>query len=181
PVQDFCVTDASSSIEMNGFPCKDEAKVVSSDFRSSLLIKPGNTSNSLRSALTIGTAASFHGLNTQGLSFARIDYSEGGTVQPHYHPRASEVLFVLEGTLRAGFIDTQNKLFSETLREGDLFVFPVGMLHFIQNVGRGKAVSLSSLNSQNPGAVLVAKALFASVPAVPDDVLARAFKISDGQ
>ncbi|GLJ06545.1 hypothetical protein SUGI_0041630 [Cryptomeria japonica] len=180
-VQDLCVTNPSSGFQLNGFPCKDQSKVVSSDFKSSLLIKPGNTSNPLRSALTIGTASSFHGLNTQGLSFARIDYAQGGIVQPHYHPRASEVLFVLKGTLQAGFIDTQNRLFTEMLSEGDLFVFPVGMVHFIRNVGRGEAVSLSSLNSQNPGAVLIAKTLFSSNPGVPDGVLARAFRISEGE
>ncbi|XP_057843675.2 germin-like protein subfamily 2 member 1 [Cryptomeria japonica] len=180
PLQDLCVANPSkpSGLAINGVPCKDPAKTVARDFKSSLLAKAGNTSNSLGSALTIATASSFPGLNTQGLSFARIDYSKGGIVQPHFHPRASEVLYVMKGTLVAGFMDTQNRLFEETVKEGELFVFPQGMVHFIQNLGDGPAVSLSSLNSQNPGAVLLAKTLFASKPTVPDTVLAKAFKIS---
>lgn len=182
PLKDFCVADTkksrSAGFEINGLPCKDAAKVIAADFKSSLLVKAGNTSNALGSALTIGTASSFPALNTQGLSFARIDYAKGGTVQPHYHPRASEVLFVMKGSLLAGFIDTNNKLFAETLREGEMFVFPQGMLHFIQNTGNGAAASLSSLDSQNPGGVLVAKAVFGAKPSVLETVLAKAFKIS---
>ena len=34
------------------------------------------------------------------------------------------------GTLQVGFVDTTNKLFTQTLPTGDIFVFPKGLVHF---------------------------------------------------
>jgi len=56
------------------------------------------------------------GLNTLGISLARIDYAPLGQNSPHTHPRATEILTVLEGTLYVGFVtsntDNGNKLFA---------------------------------------------------------------------
>lgn len=180
PLQDFCVTDPTHSTTQNGFPCKPPSHVSSADFKSSALVSPGNTSsNPFGIALTLASASSFGALNTQGLSFARIDYAKCGVVPPHVHPRASEILFVLDGTLSVGFVDTANKLYKETLCAGELFVFPRGLLHFIYNVGAGRAVTLSGFNSQNPGTSLVANALFGAEPPVSDEVLEKAFQLSE--
>lgn len=53
----------------------------------------------------------------------RIDIAPGGVNPLHYHPRASEMLTVLRGTLYAGFIssnleDGTNKLYSAILNQG---------------------------------------------------------------
>lgn len=180
PLQDFCVTDPHTMFG-NGFACKSAAKVKASDFKSGVLREAGNTSNPLGIALTLASAANVGGLNTQGLSFARIDYAKGGLVPPHVHPRASEILFVVEGTLTVGFVDTTNTLFTETLQRGDLFVFPRGLVHFIYNAAPHTAFTLSSLNSQNPGASLVANALFGAHPPISDTVLEMAFQLSKAQ
>lgn len=81
---------------------------------------------------------------------------------PHSHPRASEILYVSKGVLIAGFIDTQNQLFQRTLGEGDVFVFPRGLLHYCLNSGFETATAFSVLNSQNPGLVRIADAMFGS-------------------
>lgn len=62
----------------------------------------------------------------------------------------------------AGFVDTQNKFFQTTLREGDVFVFPRGLLHYCSNAGFESAVAFSVLNSQNPGLVRISGAMFGS-------------------
>eukprot|EP00252_Welwitschia_mirabilis_P004785 TRINITY_DN15090_c0_g1_i1.p1 TRINITY_DN15090_c0_g1~~TRINITY_DN15090_c0_g1_i1.p1 ORF type:complete len:223 (+),score=42.34 TRINITY_DN15090_c0_g1_i1:425-1093(+) len=177
-IEDFCIGDIKKQEAAFGYPCKDTS-ISSKDFKSSLLKNPGNTSNSLGSALTLAYVKTFPALNGQGVSFARIDYAKGGVVQPHLHPRASEVIFVLKGALMVGFADTQNKLYSQKLSEGEMFVFPRAMVHYIANAGSGPSVSLSALDSQNPGAVFLAKNLFASQPSpLPDNVLTSSFKIS---
>ncbi|KAI9177436.1 hypothetical protein LWI28_015241 [Acer negundo] len=84
----------------------------------------GNTDNFLRSSVTLVTAFDFPGLNTLGLSVARTDIDKDGIVMPHSHPRASEILFVFEGVVIAGFIDTNSKVFLKLLKAGDVFVFP---------------------------------------------------------
>ncbi|XP_024534437.1 putative germin-like protein 2-1 [Selaginella moellendorffii] len=180
-LQDFCVADNSSKIKVNGFVCKAADDVKAEDFKSSLLATAGNTVNKLGSNVTLASVNNFPGLNTFGVAFARIDYAPGGTNPPHVHPRGTELLFVLHGTLYVGFVTTlpDNKLFAQKLNPGDLFVFPRGLIHFQLNVGEEPAVGLAGFNSQNPGASQVAKAVFASNPPINDDVIAKAFQIDD--
>ncbi|XP_024540819.1 germin-like protein 1-1 [Selaginella moellendorffii] len=177
PLQDLCVADTNSTIRVNGFPCK--AVPVAADFKSALIKNPGNTSNPLGSIVTAANVLRFQGLNTQGVSFARVDFAPGGTNPPHIHPRGTELLFLVHGRLLVGFVTTgDNKLFLETVEEGELFVFPRGLIHFQLNIADTPAFAVAGFNSQNPGASQVAKAVFASTPPIDDRVLARAFQIS---
>jgi len=179
PLQDICVADNTTKVNVNGFPCKDAMMVTADDFLFKGLDKAGNTDNSLGLAVTQVFVMQLPGLNTLGISMARIDFApNGGLNPPHTHPRATEILVVIEGTLYVGFITTNNTLISTTLEKGDVFVFPKGLVHFQKNVGYGNAVAISGLSSQNPGVQQVAKSLFgASNPAVDPSVLAKAFEI----
>ncbi|KAJ7567596.1 hypothetical protein O6H91_02G154500 [Diphasiastrum complanatum] len=180
PLQDFCVKDTNQQLHVNGFPCKDPAQVQASDFASAVLKNPGNTSNGLGVAVTAANALNFAGLNTQGVSVARIDFAKNGLNPPHVHPRASEILFLAQGTLLVGFVTStpENKLFAQTINAGELFIFPRGLVHFQLNVGYGTAVAFSGFNSQNQGTSQVAKALFASNPPIDDAVLEKALQLS---
>ncbi|KAI3694980.1 hypothetical protein L1987_77967 [Smallanthus sonchifolius] len=117
------------------------------------------------------------GLNTLGVSMARIDYAPGGLNPPHTHPRATEIVFVLEGALDVGFITTDNKLFSKTIKKGEIFTFPRGLIHFQINNGKVPAAVIAGFNSQLPGTQRVADALFTSSPTVNDVVLTKAFQV----
>ncbi|PNX87776.1 germin-like protein subfamily 2 member 4-like, partial [Trifolium pratense] len=87
-------------------------------------------------------------LNTLGVSLSRIDYKPKGLNPPHTHPRATEIVFVLEG-----------------------------LVHYQKNNGDKASSVISAFNSQLPGTLSIASALFGSTPTVPDDVLAQAFQI----
>lgn len=117
------------------------------------------------------------GLNTLGVSLSRIDYSPGGLNPPHTHPRATEVVFVLYGELDVGFITTANKLVSKSIKMGEVFVFPKGLVHFQKNNGNSPAAVIAAFNSQLPGTQSIAAALFAASPTVPDNVLTKAFQV----
>ncbi|CAI0460383.1 unnamed protein product [Linum tenue] len=110
---------------------------------------------------------------------ARIDYAPWGIVAPHYHPRATEILTVIEGSLEVGFVTSNpdNRLFSKILQKGDVFVFPVGLVHFQRNIGHMNAVAISGLSSQNPGVSTIANVVFGSKPEISTDILAKAFQI----
>jgi quercetin dioxygenase-like cupin family protein len=179
PLQDFCVADLMNPVSVNGFVCKNAMMVTANDFLKKGLDIPGNTRNDLGVNVTQVFVMQLAGLNTLGISMARIDFApNGGLNPPHTHPRATEILTVLQGTLYVGFITTNNRLFSKTLEKGDVFVFPKGLVHFQLNVGYGSAVALAGLSSQNPGVQQIAKSLFgASNPAVDPAVLAKAFYI----
>jgi quercetin dioxygenase-like cupin family protein len=119
------------------------------------------------------------GLNTLGISLARIDFAPYGLNPPHIHPRGTEILVVLEGTLLVGFVtsNTDNRLFTKVLNAGDVFVFPIGLIHFQFNTGHTNAVAIAGLSSQNPGVITIANAVFGSNPPINPDVLAKAFQL----
>jgi quercetin dioxygenase-like cupin family protein len=139
----------------------------------------GNTTNKQGSAVTPVNVAQIAGLNTMGISLARIDYAPHGLNPPHTHPRGTEILTVLEGSLYVGFVTSNpdNKLFTKVINKGDVFVFPQGLIHFQFNYGTKNAVALAALSSQNPGVITVANAVFGSKPSIPDDILAKAFQV----
>ncbi|KAF8017570.1 hypothetical protein BT93_H2678 [Corymbia citriodora subsp. variegata] len=179
PLQDFCVAQAGSSVLVNGLPCKDPKTVQANDFSFSGLHLPGNTSNPVGSKVTPVTVTQLPGLNTLGISMARIDIAPWGINPPHTHPRATEILLVLEGTLEVGFITSNpnNRLISKILQKGDVFVFPQGLIHYQRNTGFGNAVALAALGSQNPGVITIANTVFGSTPDISIDILAKAFQI----
>ncbi|XP_052188225.1 germin-like protein subfamily 1 member 11 [Diospyros lotus] len=186
PLQNFCVAINQSTVPnavfVNGKFCKDPKVAKPEDFSFSGLLTPRNTSNPLGSTITLVNVDKLPGINTLGISMSRIDYApNGGVNPPHEHPRASEILLVLEGTLYVGFVTTNpdNRLFSKILRPGDMFVFPMGLIHFQLNVGKSRAVAIAAFNSQNPGLVTIANGLFGSNPRIDPSVLTRAFQLDE--
>ncbi|KAJ8449124.1 hypothetical protein Cgig2_004179 [Carnegiea gigantea] len=144
----------------------------------------GDTNNLLRSRAVMVNATLFPALNTLGVAMARIDYEAGGVNPPHLHPRASEMLVVLEGTLYAGFVTSNlqaggNRLYSKVLNKGDIFVFPQGLIHFQLNIGSTPAVANAAFGSQTPGLVTVANAVFGSTPPILEDVLTKGFQVDE--
>ena len=117
---------------MNGKFCKDPKLVTADDFFLSGLDIPGNTSNRVGSNVTLLNVDEISGLNTLGISLARVDYEPYGLNPPHIHPRATEILTVIEGTLYVGFVTSNpdNRFITKVLNKGDVFVFPIGLIHF---------------------------------------------------
>lgn len=162
---------------MNGFTCKPASQVNATDFFSNILANPGATNNTFGSLVTGANVEKIPGLNTLGVSMARIDYAPGGINPPHIHPRATEMVFVLEGSLDVGFITTGNVFISKTINKGETFAFPRGLVHFQKNNGYVPASVIAGFNSQLPGTVNIPLTLFAATPPVPDDVLTKAFQV----
>ncbi|GLT53969.1 hypothetical protein SLA2020_272030 [Shorea laevis] len=111
---------------------------------------PRNTANPLGSNVTLLDVSKILGLNTLGVSLARIDFAPYGLNPPHTHPRATEILVVVEGTLYVGFVTSnpENRFFTKTLNAGD-----------------------------NPGLIVIAKNIFGANPPINPDVLVKAFQL----
>ncbi|KAJ9681943.1 hypothetical protein PVL29_018032 [Vitis rotundifolia] len=181
PLQDTCVAidDTKAAVFVNGKFCKDPKLATPEDFFFSGLHIPRNTSNPVGSTVTPVNVAQIAGLNPLGISMARVDYAPYGLNPPHTHPRATEILVVLEGTLYVGFVTSNpdNRLISKVLNKGDVFVFPISLIHFQHNVGHTSAVAIAALGSQNPGVITIANAVFGSNPPISADVLTKAFQL----
>ncbi|XP_024960043.1 putative germin-like protein 2-1 [Cynara cardunculus var. scolymus] len=183
PMQDFCVADPTNlvAVRVNGMACKNPMFVQADDFYYSGLHINGDTRNSYGYRVTPVTVYQIPGLNTLGLSMIRIDYAIWGANPPHTHPRATEILTVLEGTLQVGFItsDPQNRLITKVLQRGDVFVFPVGLVHFQRNLGHSNATAIAALSSQNPGVISITNTIFGSNPPIATEILAQAFRVDN--
>ncbi|KAF8395410.1 hypothetical protein HHK36_019356 [Tetracentron sinense] len=125
--------------------------------------------------VTKASLVEFPALNGQSVSYALLQYPGGAINPPHIHPRSAELLFLLDGYIEVGLIDTTNKLFVQTLQKGDLFVFPKGLVHYQYNINaQYPAVALSAFGSANAGTVSIPGTIFAT--GIKDDVLAKSFK-----
>ncbi|MBA0699714.1 hypothetical protein Goari_001323 [Gossypium aridum] len=153
--------------------------VAIKDIKNGGLNKPGNTSNLVGSNVTTVNVDQIPGLNTLGISLARVDYAPYGLNPPHTHPRGTEILVVIKGTLYVGFVTSNpdNRLFTKILNPGDVFVFPIGLIHFQFNIGKTEAVAFAGLSSQNAGVITIANAVFGSNPPINPDVLTKAFQL----
>ena len=167
------------TVFVNGKFCKDLKQTKADDFYFSGLQIPGNTNNRVGSNVTTVNVDKILGLNTLGISFVRIDYAPNGQNPPHTHPRGTEILAVIEGTLLVGFVTSnpENRLFTKVLNKGDVFVFSIGLIHFQFNVGKTNAIAFAGLSSQNAGVITIANAVFGSNPSINPNVLAKAFQL----
>ncbi|XP_022753941.1 germin-like protein 9-3 [Durio zibethinus] len=126
-------------------------------------------------SVTKATMAEFPALNGQSVSYAVLQYSAGSVNPPHTHPRAAELLFLAYGTLEVGFVDTTNKLFTQRLEAGDMFLFPKGLVHYQFNCDeKDFAIAISAFGSAAAGTVSVPSTLFAT--GIDDQILANSFK-----
>ncbi|XP_076948722.1 germin-like protein 9-3 [Bidens hawaiensis] len=117
----------------------------------------------------------FPALYGQSVSYAVLQFPPAGVNPPHTHPRAAELLLVILGTLEVGFVDTANVLYNQTLQEGDMFVFPKGLVHFQYNRNHNEsAIALSAFGSANAGLLSVPKSVF--ITGIDENVLAMSFK-----
>ncbi|KAK8954402.1 Germin-like protein 9-3 [Platanthera zijinensis] len=111
----------------------------------------------------------------QSVSLAILQFAPNGTNPLHTHPRSAELLLLLQGTLSVGFVDSGNRAYTQVLYEGDVFLFPKGLVHFQTNLSPElPAVAVSAFGSSNAGLVSLPKALFGS--GVGEGVLANSFK-----
>ncbi|KAF5751713.1 hypothetical protein HS088_TW02G00730 [Tripterygium wilfordii] len=133
--------------------------------------------NSTPIAFTVTKAsmAEFPALNGQSVSYAALQFPAGTTNPPHTHPRSAELLFVVHGSLQVGFVDTTNKLYTQTLQLGDMFIFPKGLVHFQYNADPQKpALAISAFGSASAGTVSLPATLF--LTNIDDNILAKSFK-----
>ncbi|XP_037438213.1 germin-like protein 9-3 [Triticum dicoccoides] len=124
--------------------------------------------------VTKATMMEFPALNGQSVAYAMLKFPSESVNPPHTHPRAAELLLVLDGALSVGFVDTAGKLYTQDLAAGDMFVFPKGLVHYQSNPGQSRAVALSAFGSSAPGTLSVPVTVFGT--GVDDAVLAKSFR-----
>lgn len=184
PLQNICVavSDNSASVFVNGKICKNPKLVTTDDFLISGLHLPASTKNNpLGTGVKVVDVNRMPGLNTLGISIVRTDFAPDGLIPIHTHPRATELIIVLEGSVYIGFVNsvpgTKSKLFAKVLKAGDVFAIPIGLPHFQYNVGNTTASLLATFNSQDFGVVSIPNDIFGTDPPISPDMLAKGFQV----
>ena len=160
---DFCVAKLKGAGSPAGYACRMPSKVTVDDFVFAGLGVAGNTTNIISAAVTPAFVQQFPGVNGLGLSMARLDLAPAGVIPMHTHPGASEILFVVQGKITAGFISSSaNTVYVKTLKKGDVMVFPRGLLHFQINAAGINAIAVVSFSDPDPGLQITDFAFFAN-------------------
>lgn len=104
------------------------------------------------------------GLPDVDASLVRVTLAGGAHGAPHTHPRASELLYLLRGTLDVYVVEENSaapraRVIANTLAVGGVAAFPRGLLHGQHCVSAGGCEFLAALNAADPGSVTAAPRL----------------------
>ncbi|KAL2643942.1 hypothetical protein R1flu_011529 [Riccia fluitans] len=140
-------------------------------FRGGVSTTPGETGSKK------ATVTEFPALDGLGISFFLMYFAPGGVLPPHLHPRGSKLIYMIQGTLTVGFMDSNHKLYNSTLEEGDLYVVPKALVHYMANLEGDKETKvIFAFSSSNPGSIRLPENLFGSN--IPAKVLEKSFGVS---
>ncbi|CAN0415931.1 unnamed protein product [Pylaiella littoralis] len=113
--------------------------------------------------LRLATVSQIPALEGYGVSMGIVNLDPCTINLPHIHPRATEMLYVIKGDLRVAFLEENGGegVVVNDVSQGDVAFFPQGLIHYQQNLGCEPASFIAALNSDDPGAVLIATQFFA--------------------
>ncbi|KAF2716415.1 RmlC-like cupin [Polychaeton citri CBS 116435] len=143
--------------------------------------------------LLVANEKNFPILVDLGISTAVAFLEPCGMNSPHTHPRATEFLTVVQGSLKAGFMlenafvteeDKAKKALttqiSAELSAFEATVFPQGSIHFQFNDNCEPAAFVASLTSSDPGTSQIAQNFFFQDDEIVDIVLGKGEQTVDG-
>ncbi|KAF9790710.1 RmlC-like cupin [Thelephora terrestris] len=137
------------------------------DFTSGL-----GTTRSAGGNVTAANVANFPALFANGLAMTIGQMEPCGMNTPHTHPRATEILYLVNGEMEAGFIEENGARFvKNTLTKGQGTLFPQGSIHYQTNTGCDPVLFVAVLNNEDPGSSQIAQRFFGLPPNVTQATL----------
>jgi len=122
--------------------------------------------------LTLANVANFPALFANNMAMAVGSIAPCGMNTPHYHPRATEFLYLVNGQMDTGFIAENGARFIvNTMTGGQGTIFPKAAVHYQANLGCEPITFIAALNNEDPGATQAAQRLFGLPPDVVDATL----------
>jgi len=104
------------------------------------------------------TSGNFPAVVGNGVSMTIGFLGPCGMNSPHTHPRATEINFSLNTTLRGGVLVENGARFAEIdIAPGMATVFPQGAIHFEMNPSCEEAMFVASFNGEDPGVTQIAQ------------------------
>ena len=83
-------------------------------------------------------ASSFPILSGSGLSFFSLIMKPGAIREPHWHPNASELGYILDGTARLIVLSPDGVVDTFEVGPGEIYFIPAAFFHYIENLDSNK-------------------------------------------
>jgi len=132
------------------------------DFTSGL-----GTTSSAGGNVTVASVANFPALFANGMAMAVAQIGPCGMNTPHTHPRATEILYLVNGEMETGFIEENGARFvNNALTKGQGMLFPQGSIHYQINTGCDPLLFVAALSDEDPGTTQIAQRFFGLPPDV---------------
>ncbi len=126
-------------------------------------IKPTTSSESLSNPYTINLGATEPQIQTpggvarlgstpyfpilQGLSVFVLDLEPRGIIEPHTHPNAGELNYVIDGKVRFTILGPNNEIETNEMKKGQVFFVPAGYFHYLENSDNSNRGAVASFFS----------------------------------
>ena len=117
---------------------------------------------------------SFPILNGSNLSLFSLIVKPNGIREPHWHPNASELGYVLDGLARLIVLNPGGTVDTFEVGPGDIYFIPTGFFHYIENLDSNKNMHFAIFfGSDTPGDIGIS----GSLSAYSNDVLGATFNL----
>lgn len=87
-------------------------------------------------------------LKDMTMFYAKLE--KGGLREPHWHPNASELDYVVKGKVRIGILSGDMSRETVDLEPGDICYIPRGYFHYILNLADGESELAIAFSDPNP-------------------------------
>ncbi|MGH2617304.1 MAG: cupin domain-containing protein, partial [Thermomicrobiales bacterium] len=85
-----------------------------------------------------------------GICFLPLYVEAGGVREPHWHPNAAELIYVISGEAEIGLVGPDDLLETFTIGPGDLAFFPMNWIHYVASIGSEPLDSIVYLSHAAP-------------------------------
>jgi oxalate decarboxylase len=85
-----------------------------------------------------GTVTNVRGaelVRLDGISFLPLYVDTGGVREPHWHPNAGELIYVVDGEAEVGLVGPDGLVEMFGIGPGDIAFFPTNWFHYVASVG----------------------------------------------
>jgi oxalate decarboxylase len=107
------------------------------------------------------------------LSIKRLVLEPGATREPHWHANANELTYCIRGEVLVAVLDNADAFSSFTIGPGQMFHAASGSLHYIENLGPGRAELIVVFSHERPRDF----SLHAAFGAMTDAVLGNTYDL----
>jgi oxalate decarboxylase len=110
----------------------------------------------------------------EGLTMYSLRLERKGVREPHWHPNAHELNYLIKGKARIALLSPGEQVDAFEMEQGDISFLPKGYYHYIENIGNEPLQFAVFFNHTMPSDL----GLSGSLGAYSNEILASIFKVS---